>query len=88
MQNTTAAAPADSAHAPLTPDGRSTTFQAVEGGPEQHSGTTLLVEAYAVLWVILMVWLLLVWRRQKDVGARLDDLEKAIDRAAAKLEKK
>jgi hypothetical protein len=86
------AAPADTAQTttgvPTTPEGRSTTFQPVEGGPEQHSGSTLLVEAYVVLWVILMGWLLLTWRRQKAVGARLDDLEKAIDRAAAKLEKK
>jgi hypothetical protein len=35
-----------------------------------------------------MAWVLLVWRRQKTVNARLDDLELAIDRAAAKLEKK
>jgi hypothetical protein len=90
MQNTTAAAPTNPAKPAdsSTPDGRSTTFQAVEGGEEHHSGTTLLVEAYSILWIILMVWLLVVWRRQKDVGARLDDLEKAIDRAAAKLEKK
>ncbi len=95
MQNTTVTAPAGTAPADSakaadapTPDGRSTTFQAVQGGEEQHSGTTLLVEAYSVLWVILMAWLLLVWRRQKNADARLDDLEKAIDRAAAKLEKK
>ena len=86
IQQTMEAQPASSAT--LTPDGRSTAFQPVEGGPEQHSGTTLLVEAYAVLWVILMAWLLLVWRRQKTVNTRLDELEHAIDRAAAKLEKK
>ena len=91
MQNNTQAAPAESAKPAdgvTTPEGRSTAFQAVEGGPEQHSGTTLLVEAYAVLWVILMGWLLLVWQRQKNVGGRLDALEQAIDRASAKLEKK
>ena len=66
-----------------TPDDRSTTFQPVTGGEEQHSGTTLLVEAYAVLWVILMAWLLFMWRKQATLGTRLDDLEKAIDRAAA-----
>jgi hypothetical protein len=86
IQQTIESQPASSAT--LTPDGRSTSFQPVEGGGEQHSGTTLLVEAYAVLWVILMAWVLLVWRRQKTVNARLDDLELAIDRAAAKLEKK
>ena len=71
-----------------TADDRATTFQPVEGGTEQHSGTTLLVEAYVVLWVILMAWILMLWRRQADVGARLDDLERAIDRAAALREKK
>jgi hypothetical protein len=85
-------APAESAQpatagAPTTVEGRSTTFQPVEGGPEQHSGTTLLVEAYVVLWGILMVWLLFTWRRQKTLASRLGDLEQAIDRAASKLEK-
>jgi hypothetical protein len=69
-------------------DDRATTFQPVEGGTEQHSGATLLVEAYAVLWVILMGWLVFQWRKQAALGARLDGLERAIDRAAAKLEKK
>lgn len=66
-----------------TPDDRSTTFQPVEGGTETRSGTTLLVEAYAVLWVILIGWLLISWRKQAALNARLDDLEHAIDRAAA-----
>jgi hypothetical protein len=76
------AAPAPSASSE-SPDNRSTTFQAVQGGPEQHSGSTLLVEAYAVLWVILMAWLFFTWRRQATLGARLDGLERAIDRAAS-----
>jgi hypothetical protein len=77
-----------SASAAPTPDERSTTFQPVEGGTEQHSGATLLVEAYAVLWIILMAWLLFQWRRQASLGARLDDLERAIDRAASKVDNK
>ncbi len=71
-----------------TPDSRATTFQPVEGGPEQHSGSTLLVEAYAVLWVILMAWLLFLWRRQATLRVRLDRLEGVVDRAAAKLDAK
>jgi hypothetical protein len=70
------------------PDDRATAFQAVQGGPEQHDGATLLVEAYAVLWVILMAWLVFQWRKQSALGARLGDLERAIDRAAAQAEKK
>jgi len=82
----TPVAPAASGGA--TPDDRSTTFQPVEGGTEQHNGATLLIEAYAILWVILMAWLLFQWRRQASLGARLDDLERAIDRAAANADKK
>lgn len=63
-------------------DGRSTTFQAVEGGAETRSGSTLLVEAYVVLWLILLAWIVLLWRKQAGLNARLDDLERAIDKAA------
>ena len=88
MRNDQATAPATSASPEKTPEDRSTTFQPVERGTEQHSGATLLVEAYAVLWVILMGWLFFQWRRQASLNARLDGLEQAIDRAAAKAEKK
>ncbi len=80
----TALQPAPDASGAKTPDDRSTTFQPVEGGTEQHSGATLLIEAYAVLWVILMGWLVFQWRRQAALGARLDGLERALDRAATK----
>jgi CcmD family protein len=73
------AAPASSA----SPDSRDTQFQAVDGGTETHSGSTLLVEAYAVLWVILMGFVVAMWRKQSSINTRLDDLEKTIDRAAA-----
>lgn len=79
-----ASAPASSSTASTTPDGRSTTFQPVEGGTETRSGGTLLVEAYVVLWVILMAWLVMLWRKQGALTSRLDDLERAIDKAAAK----
>jgi hypothetical protein len=78
------AAPAASSPKTGTADDRSTTFQAVEGGGETHSGATLLVEAYAIIWIVLMTWLLLIWRRQKTFMTRLEDLERAIDKAAAK----
>jgi hypothetical protein len=83
MSDQTTAAPAASSES-ATPDGRSTTFQAVEGGAETRSGSTLLVEAYAVLWLILMTWLVLLWRKQASLNARLDGLERALDRAATK----
>jgi hypothetical protein len=78
----TQAAQAPSA-SPEAPDSRSTTFRAVEGESEHYSGEVLLVSAYAVLWVILLAWVALVWRKQRLLDTRLDDLEREIDKAAA-----
>jgi hypothetical protein len=41
----------------------------------------LLVEAYAALWIILMAWLVLVWKKQNATDERIAGLEKAIRRA-------
>lgn len=72
---------------PAVPDDRATEFTAVEGG-EHYSGSSLLVEAYAAIWLILMAWIFMLWRKQATLGERLDGLERTIDRAAAELEKK
>lgn len=61
---------------------RATEFTAVTETGEHFNGYTLLVEAYAALWLILMGWLLLVWRKQATLSARVDGLENAIARAA------
>jgi CcmD family protein len=74
-----------SAPAAGTPDDRATDFRAVEGTPaEQFSGGRLLVEAYAAIWVILLAWIFLLWRKQASLAQRLDGLEAAIDRADKK----
>jgi CcmD family protein len=69
------------------PDDRATTFQPVEGGGEHRSGETLLVAAYSIIWTILMVWLVLLWKKQAGLNQRLEGLEGAIlaasDKAAA-----
>ena len=67
-----------------TPNDRATSFQPAQGNAgEQYSGTALLVTAYAVLWVLLFAWVALVWRKQSNVAARLGELERALDKAAA-----
>jgi hypothetical protein len=86
--STETATGASTAPASSGPDDRATSFQAVEGGTEQHSGTTLMVEAYSALWVLLMGWIFLLWRKQAALNLRLDGLENAIDQAAAEAEKK
>lgn len=63
---------------------RSTEFRAVEGGTEMVSGGTLLVEAYAALWLILLGFLLISWRRQARIDQRVDELERALARTGAK----
>ncbi len=67
--------------ASATPDDRSTSFRPVEGGPEMRSGTVLLVEAYAAIWLVLMVWLLMLWRKQRTLHERLDEVERGLARA-------
>jgi hypothetical protein len=70
-----------------TPDDRATTFQAVQGNAkEQYSGGALLVTAYAALWVVLFAWVAVVWRKQGALGTRLADLERVLDKAAAKAD--
>lgn len=63
---------------------RATEFTATYDTGEHYDGYTLMVEAYALLWVILMAWLVLVWRKQVSLSARVDGLESAIARAANK----
>jgi CcmD family protein len=70
-----------------TPADRATEFTAVENG-EHYNGSTLMVAAYAAIWVLLMAWIYLLWRKQAMLAARLDGLEKSIDRAAAAVEQK
>jgi len=83
---TPSAAPATSssaAPAASTSDSRATAFEAVEGGTETKSGTVLMVEAYAFIWVLLAGWVFLTFRKAERMDARLNDLEAALDRAAA-----
>jgi hypothetical protein len=68
-----------------SPDDRATDFQAVTGDTGEHfNGYTLMVEAYAAIWLILMVWLVFLWRKQAELGARVTGLEAAIARADKK----
>jgi hypothetical protein len=43
----------------------------------------LLVSAYAVLWALLLLWVAFIWRKQGETNARLFDLERVLDKAAA-----
>jgi CcmD family protein len=76
----TAGAP--SAGTPLTPADRSTEFVAVQGGSESTSAEVLLVAAYLIMWAILLAFLLLTWRKQSRIEARLSELDGELRRRA------
>ena len=63
---------------PRAPEDRSTEFVAVEGGNDGTSAESLLVAAYAVMWVIVFGFVFLTFRRQGRVEARLAELESAM----------
>lgn len=72
---------------PSPADDRATEFKAVDGDSvgEHYDGYTLMVEAYAAIWLIMMVWFALLWRKQTRLSARVAGLEGAIARAERKM---
>lgn len=64
-----------------TADSRGTAFEAAASGPEMRDGAKLLVTAYAIIWILMTAYLGFLWRGQKGIAARIDGLERAIDRA-------
>lgn len=81
-------APQSAEATPRDPDGRSTTFQAVQGEREHYSGETLLVSAYAVVWLVILAWVVAMWRKQGTLDSRLYDLERELDKASARRDQK
>jgi hypothetical protein len=83
MTNSLARAALFQADVPKTVDDRSTTFRPVQGGDQMQSGERLLVEAYAAIWIVLFALILLGWRRQRKIDARVAGLEAALAQARA-----
>jgi CcmD family protein len=75
------AAPESSAGA-TAPEDRASAFRAAQGPSEQVPGGKLLVAAYAVVWVVLLLVVIRVFRRQSAVEKQAERLEAAIKRAA------
>jgi uncharacterized membrane protein len=57
---------------------RSTAFKPVEGGTETTSAATFLVAAYVLMWLCVLVFILLTWRKTRSAQAQVDRLEKAL----------
>ncbi|MFO0677339.1 MAG: CcmD family protein [Polyangiaceae bacterium] len=81
--------PPTAAPAPPAPNAAAATtsspaYRPVTESTEQHDGFTLMVEAYALVWLFVFVWVAGMWRSVGRINTRIDDLEKAIDVADAK----
>lgn len=61
-----------------TPDDRAMGFERVEGGAETSSAGALLVVAYLVMWVLLLGFVWLSWRKLVQVEERLGGLERGL----------
>lgn len=53
-------------------------FTAVTGGGNETSASGMLVAAYAVFWLLLLAFIALSWKRQRELSTRLLRLEKAL----------
>lgn len=61
-----------------SPEGRSTEFVAVQGGPETTSAATLMVVAYVAMWGLVFAFLVQGFRRQRRIDQRLNELDRAL----------
>ncbi len=62
-----------------SPQGRSSEFVAVTGAQaETTSASTMLVTAYALFWLLLLVFVWMTWRRQQSLSDRLRQIESRV----------
>lgn len=66
---------------PTTPDDRSAAFRPVEGGGQMQSGEKLLVEAYAAIWIVVVIFVVSMFRRQRALERRISTLDAALAKA-------
>ncbi len=64
-----------------SPDDRGTTFRPVEGGGDTTSGMTLLVAAYAVIWLLAFLLIVMSLRKQRRLDDRIERLETDLGKA-------
>ena len=65
-----------------TAEGRSQEFVAVQGGAETTSAEALVVAAYGIMWLQLLGFLWLTWKRQRELDAKVARLAAQVDKAA------
>jgi hypothetical protein len=72
-------APSASPSAESKPDDRSTAFRPDEGGGNVASGEVLLIQAYAVIWLLAFGLVLSSVRKQRMLDARITRLQGDLD---------
>lgn len=75
-----------SAALPPAEDRPATAFEAGGSDPERRDGAKLLVTAYVIIWLLISFYVGMLWRSQRAFSARIEGLERAIDRAEARAE--
>ncbi len=70
-----------------TPSGapRVTSFSAGGGEQDPMRNFGFTVSAYALIWVMLIGFWLLSWRRQRALEARLGEVERSLDKAGPRV---
>ena len=51
--------------------------------PETHSGETLLVIAYMLVWLAVLAFVVAAWRRTRGLEGRLASVERALEKTRA-----
>lgn len=84
-QPSSSASPQSSAaaSAPSAAAANPSTYQAQDGAGESVPGGQLLVAAYAIAWVVVLLFVVHVFRRQSAVARRVDALETQIRKRSA-----
>lgn len=81
------AVPAGAALAEEEPGDRAASFKAVTGSREEEvSGGTLLLSAYALIWVSLLAYVFRLVRLHKNVDENLARLQQDLSKATARLD--
>lgn len=71
--------PAPSSSAEVPADNGS--FKPVGNQRETQSGEALVVEAYAAIWLALMVFVAVAWKRTRSLEEKVAGLESAVQKA-------
>ncbi len=66
------------APAPISSSTASSEFVAVEGGGDSGNAGTFLVAAYILMWLLLMLFVWMTFKKQRALRERISLLESAV----------